>query len=74
MRWQPDPAGGVVAVALAFYDALSRDDRDAIFALTDENVEITSVVIEVAGLEATASGHEGLRRWAERSMRSRCAR
>jgi ketosteroid isomerase-like protein len=55
-----------VQVALEFYDALNRDDREAALDLTHPDVEIVTIAGEATGVANIDSGHEGLKRfWAQ---------
>ena len=51
-----------VELAYRLYDAVNRRDLDALLALTDEEVELVSVLVAVDG---DYHGHEGFRRWWE---------
>jgi ketosteroid isomerase-like protein len=51
-----------VELAYRLYDAVSRRDLDALLAVTDENVELVSILVSVEG---GYHGHAGFRRWWE---------
>ena len=55
-----------VQVALAFYDALNRDDREAALDLMHPDVEVISVAAEATGVPSIGTTHAGMRRfWAQ---------
>src|SRR5215211_6708933 len=47
------------------YDAFSSGDLEALLALTDPEVEFTSLVLEAEGGGGTYRGHEGVREYFE---------
>ena len=57
--WEPNDEQR--ALADAAFGALNSGDLDAFLALTDEDVEFTSMVAEAEG--TTFRGHDGVRAW-----------
>jgi hypothetical protein len=49
-----------VDLSLALTDAFNRRDRDGYLALTDDEIEVGSVLV---AMEGAYHGQEGLRRW-----------
>lgn len=51
-----------VELARRFYDAVNQRDLDAWLAITDEQAELSSILVPVEG---GYRGHDGFRRWWE---------
>jgi hypothetical protein len=67
-----DPAGGrshenvsvpAIDVALALYDAVNRDDREAALALVQDDADLTSAAGWATATSQMRPGRAGLRRW-----------
>ena len=64
-----------VQVALAFYDAINRDDREAALDLMHPDVEVISVAAEATGVPSIGTTQAGMQKfWAQLDEQERKVR